>query len=186
MPTKYKADNCSKYASYVDPDTKKLTHCATHKTPNMINPRKDSRACKHPDHGPDNPAPRASFNFIGCKPLYCKAHAEPEMINVNSLKENNISFIHNKSVGFVCGNYRPDIKIDAGTHFVIVEVDEDQHRQYDSSCEIVRMLNIYQAEGMRCVFLRYNPDVFRDENGITYPFKNFIRTGTIAHEYRSG
>lgn len=85
-----------------------------------------------------------------------------EMKIVNFLTENKFNFIHNKSVGKVCGAYRPDIKIDVGTHLVIVEVDEDQHKQYDLTCEAARMFNIYQAEGLRCVFLRYNPDKYRD------------------------
>jgi hypothetical protein len=84
-----------------------------------------------------------------------------EMDVVNYLQLLGYNFIHNKSVGFVCGNYRPDIKIDANTHIVIVEIDEDQHNQYDHSCEMARMFNIFQSEGMRCVFLRFNPDVFK-------------------------
>jgi Holliday junction resolvase len=100
-----------------------------------------------------------------CSPTSPQRQKTREMVVVNYLEENGIEFIHNTSVGYVCGNYRPDIKIDAGTHFVMIEIDEDQHRQYDKSCEIARMLNIHQAEGLRCVFLRYNPDVFRSKNG---------------------
>ena len=98
---------------------------------------------------------------------YCKSTSTirqktKEMVVVNYLQEQGYEFIHNKSVGFVCGNYRPDIKIDCGTHLIIVEIDEDQHRQYDQDCETARMYNICQAEGLQCVFLRYNPDIFRD------------------------
>jgi len=69
--------------------------------------------------------------------------------------------IHNKPVGGECGKYRPDFLYDATTHFVIVEVDEDQHRGYDPECERIRMINIVQALGLRCVFVRYNPDGFK-------------------------
>lgn len=98
-----------------------------------------------------------------CSPTSSLRKKTKEMEVVNHLEELGFEFIHNKSVGFVCGNYRPDIKIDAGTHIVIVEIDEDQHRGYEESCEIARMLNIHQAEGMRCVFIRYNPDKFRKQ-----------------------
>ena len=98
-----------------------------------------------------------------CKPKSTIRQKTREMLVVNHLEENGIKFTHNKSVGYVCGNYRPDVLIDADTHFVIVEIDEDQHRQYDPSCETARMYNIYQAQGMKCVFLRYNPDVFHVE-----------------------
>jgi hypothetical protein len=97
-----------------------------------------------------------------CTPKSTLRQKTKEMKIVNYLQEKGNRFIHNKSVGFVCGNYRPDIKLDAGTHLVIVEIDEDQHRQYDEHCEVARMYNIFQAEGLMCVFIRYNPDVFRD------------------------
>jgi len=96
-----------------------------------------------------------------CKPKSTLREKTKEMLVVNYFEENKIEFVHNKSVGFVCGNYRPDVRIDAGTHIVVVEIDENQHSQYEDRCEISRMLNIYQAEGMRCVFIRYNPDIFR-------------------------
>ena len=96
-----------------------------------------------------------------CKPDSKLRQKTKEMRVVNYLIKKEIRFFHNKSVGFVCGNYRPDIKIDCGTHFIIVEIDEDQHRQYQESCEVARMVNITQAEGLPCVFIRYNPDVFR-------------------------
>lgn len=99
-----------------------------------------------------------------CSPTSTLRQKTKEMEVVNFLKEEGIDFIHNKSVGFVCGNYRPDIKIDVGTHLVIVEIDEGQHAQYDQNCELARMLNIQQAEGLNCVFLRYNPDVFKINN----------------------
>jgi hypothetical protein len=68
--------------------------------------------------------------------------------------------IHDKPVGGDCGKYRPDFRYDALTHFVVVEVDEDQHKGYDPECERIRMINIVQAVGMRCVFVRYSPDAF--------------------------
>jgi hypothetical protein len=96
-----------------------------------------------------------------CSPESSVRQKTKEMKVVKFLENAEIKFTHNKSVGFTCGNYKPDISIDAGSHFVIVEIDEDQHASYEANCELVRMQNIYNAIGMRCVFLRYNPDVFR-------------------------
>jgi hypothetical protein len=62
---------------------------------------------------------------------------------------------------------RPDRMYDCKTHFVIVEVDEKQHKDKRSSCargeagELARMNNIQVAAGMSCIFLRFNPDNFR-------------------------
>ena len=67
--------------------------------------------------------------------------------------------IHDKPIGGECGKYRPDFLFDAATHYVVVEVDEDQHKSYDAECERIRMINILGALEIRCVFIRYNiPD----------------------------
>jgi len=70
------------------------------------------------------------------------------------------SFFHNKSIGFICLNFRPDFLFDCSSHFIVVECDEDQHKIYDNNCEVIRMLNIYQAIGMSTIFLRYNQIYF--------------------------
>ena len=81
----------------------------------------------------------------------------------------DMPFLHDRSVGEECGRYRPDILLETifnGCHYyVIVEVDEHQHRSYD--CEEARMLNIWQACLAPCVFIRYNPDGFKDADGVT-------------------
>jgi hypothetical protein len=134
----------------------KATRCKDHEEPGMITTR--VRKC-------------ASCNLFSvekkgglcsyCKPNSTAKQRTKEMKVVKYIEDCKIEFTHNKSVGFSCGNYRPDIRIDVGTHIVIVEIDEDQHKQYDSKCEVARMLNIQQAEGMRCVFIRYNPDTYK-------------------------
>ena len=61
----------------------------------------------------------------------------------------------------LCGKERPDFAFDCGTHYVIVEVDENQHSDRQETCECVRMVNISQSVGMKTIFLRYNPDPFK-------------------------
>ncbi len=95
-----------------------------------------------------------------------------EMIVVNFLKNNNIEFTHNKSIGIECGNYRPDILIDCNSHFIIIEIDENQHEGYDKNCEMARMNNIYISLGLPTIFLRYNPDAFTQNNIIKKIKKN--------------
>ncbi len=67
---------------------------------------------------------------------------------------------------------------------VIVEIDEDQHKQYTPECEQTRMLNIAQALGQPVIFIRYNPDAYRDARGVlqTTPKKQRLETlrDTIA------
>lgn len=59
-----------------------------------------------------------------------------------------------------CSRYRPDIVIDGGTHFVIVEVDEHQHKTYTENKE-ERMLSVKQALLLPTTFVRFNPDEYK-------------------------
>lgn len=60
-----------------------------------------------------------------------------------------------------CIRFRPDILLDCGSHFVVVEVDEDQHAGYDHVCESVRMKEIEMQLGLPTAFVRFNPDTVR-------------------------
>ena len=68
--------------------------------------------------------------------------------------------------GGACGKERPDFLFATATHFVIVEVDEYQHRSSDNVCEVRRMFNLAQGLGMSTIFIRYNPDNFTDSTDV--------------------
>ena len=56
---------------------------------------------------------------------------------------------------------RPDVMWDRPDRVVILEVDEDQHKNRPCQCEQTRMMNVSQALGCeRTVWIRYNPDSF--------------------------
>ena len=66
--------------------------------------------------------------------------------------------------GGVCGRERPDFLWDCRTHFVILEVDENQHSERENECETTRMKNIGQSlGGPKVWFIRYNPDPYRTD-----------------------
>ena len=62
-----------------------------------------------------------------------------------------------------CIKNRPDFLLESPnkTHYVVLEVDEDQHYNYEEDCECTRMVNISQALGMPTIFIRYNPDEYK-------------------------
>jgi len=153
-------DNCIKigYLSLKKEDSER--YCNDHRTDKMYNyiskkcescnlfqVRKESKLCSY------------------CNPNARKKEKEDAVYNL--LINNNIEFEHDKSIGFSCSDkaFRPDFKIDCGTHFIIIEVDEKQHKYYDKRCEFVRMNNIYLTLGLPTIFIRFNPDKFKI-NGI--------------------
>jgi hypothetical protein len=53
------------------------------------------------------------------------------------------------------------------THVVIIEVDEEQHKY--TPCEDTRIIKIWEDLAKRpCVFLRFNPDKYKDANGVSH------------------
>jgi hypothetical protein len=77
-----------------------------------------------------------------------------------------LTFVHDRILeGTICGRERPDFQIDCGTHFVYVEVDENQHRSYACECEQGRMINLVHVRGMPIRWIRYNPDVYEPIQG---------------------
>lgn len=99
-----------------------------------------------------------------------------EFSNIRLAKQNNVkhfldsngySYISSDKIidGGVCLKYRPDFLFDCVTHYVVLEVDEDQHRSYERGCEYVRMKNIVESLAMPIIFIRYNPDEYKNLNG---------------------
>lgn len=66
-----------------------------------------------------------------------------------------------------CSKRRPDVYYSCNQHVVIVEIDEDQHRRYDPTCECARISEIVGAIGGRAVtIIRYNPDKIKSEGRV--------------------
>ena len=57
---------------------------------------------------------------------------------------------------------RPDFMFETpnGTHYVVVEVDENQHYGRLEACECTRMVNITHSNQRPTLFIRYNPDEY--------------------------
>lgn len=78
----------------------------------------------------------------------------------------DISLIYDKQTGG-CSRRRPDIYIDLGTHVIIIEIDEDQHKDYDTTCETQRLNELYEDFACRTmIVIRFNPDGYRDDFGV--------------------
>jgi hypothetical protein len=79
------------------------------------------------------------------------------------LDSNNIIYdSYDKIIDASCSRYRPDFVIDNPLFKIILEVDENQHRVYDKTCEHKRMVQLINDLGSeQALFIRYNPDEFR-------------------------
>lgn len=62
----------------------------------------------------------------------------------------------------IFGSLRPDFIWKLPLHWVVLEVDEHQHKHYAFNCERRRELDLFNsAEGHPVILVRYNPDAFR-------------------------
>lgn len=102
-----------------------------------------------------------------CDPEFVKrVQKREELLIKDLLDENKVEYVnYNKAVEWSCTKERPDFVFDHKTHFVILEVDEHQHKAYDPQCEATRMGRVTMAFGGIPVFwVRYNPHAFVDHN----------------------
>ena len=92
------------------------------------------------------------------------------------LKEqfSNYDIVFDKTPG-ACSKRRPDAYIDLETHVIIIECDENQHQDYDTTCEIARINELFTDFADRpIIFIRFNPDKY---DNVQSSFKYHKQTG---------
>jgi hypothetical protein len=73
----------------------------------------------------------------------------------------NMDWINDKKVVDGCSARRPDLLVDLGSQVLIIEVDENQHENYDCSCENKRLMLLSMDVNHRpIIFIRFNPDEY--------------------------
>jgi hypothetical protein len=165
---------CKKYPRFNNPNKKGGLYCFEHKLKSMINVVE--RPCTTP-----------LCSTLGLKKynghcLYCYVHLFPfsplsrnfktkeaSVVEFVKVTFPNCSWITDKRIQDGCSKRRPDIFLDLGDQVIIVEVDENQHMNYDCSCENKRLMELSQDVGHRpIVFIRFNPDSYiSDEKKVT-------------------
>ena len=80
-----------------------------------------------------------------------------------------ISFIHDKPIwtgGCDCSHRRRiDFRALIGNTILAIEVDEGQHKQYESTNETLRYDDLYMIFSGKWVFIRFNPDAYKNKKG---------------------
>lgn len=147
-------------------------YCFIHKTDGMIDVY--NKKCIN-----DWCVNRALNKFYEGYCLHCFVHMFPEKPTVRNYKTKEQSVVEYVKTAFPdftwlsdrrvpdgCSRRRPDLLMDLGFQVVIVEVDENQHVDYDCSCENRRLMELSQDLGHRpIVFIRFNPDDYNKRDG---------------------
>jgi hypothetical protein len=150
----------------------------------MKDPRKNQRKKMNP-----NNSHVYSYNVKLCSKTYLnselfKRQKHTRELKIKKLLETNINqvfYSHDKIIDSSCNMKRPDFVYDCKTHFVVVEVDEDQHSNHLESCETSRMMQIAQSIGMPTIFIRYNPDKYKADDEIPEKTRRKILIEWVNH-----
>lgn len=159
-----KCIKCTKRPSFNYPGLKIRLYCVDHSLDGMVNIKnKQCVLCNivtARTHYQDHCSGCFSFKFPN----------DPRVTNFKT-KEGAImseiakvypEIILDKIISGGCSRKRPDGLIDLLTHCIIIEVDENQHKGYDTMCDNKRTMSISQDLAHRpIVFIRVNPDKYK-------------------------
>jgi hypothetical protein len=162
---------CNTIPAYNFKGEKTRLYCAKHKLDEMIDVK--SKICKS----------EWCYTYVKEKYdgycLFCYVNMFPEksvsrnyktkeyaVVEFVKTTHSNFDWIFDKKIEGGCSKRRPDLLLDLGYQIIIVEIDENQHIDYDCSCENKRIMELSQDLGHRpIIFIRFNPDDYNN-NGI--------------------
>ena len=157
-------EGCQKHPVYNVLGKKRPLYCASHKTDGMVN-------VIHPSCKSDWCQTLVTQKYEGyCLFCYIRIFPDKPVSRNYKTKERavaehiiavfpNLLWILDKRIAGGCSRRRPDILLDLDHQVVIVEIDENQHKDYDSSCETKRMMELsLDLDCKPVVFIRFNPD----------------------------
>ncbi len=162
-------DGCKTRPSYNFEGENKVKFCNEHKLDGMINVK--HKNCKTylcstlVGKKYEGYCLRCYINTFPDKPI-SRNYRTKEKVVVDFIIENfkDLNIVLDKTIQGGCSKRRPDILINLGHRIVIIEIDENQHIDYDCSCENKRIMEIYKdLEHRPIVFIRFNPDEYVNE-----------------------
>jgi len=102
------------------------------------------------------------INMFPDKPV-SRNYKTKEQSVVKNIKDKfpNVDWIADKRIDDGCSKRRPDLFLHMGNQILIIEVDENQHTDYNCSCENKRIMELSLDVGhIPIVFIRFNPDMY--------------------------
>jgi len=161
---------CNKQPVFNAKGETKGLYCTTHKKDGMVDVV--SKTCQsdwcstRPSEKYDEYCLHCYMHLFPDKPV-SRNYKTKEFSVVEHVKTRfpDLNWIADKTVNGGCSRRRPDLLLDLGYQIVIIEIDENQHTDYDCSCENKRIMEISRDLGHApIVFIRFNPDGYK-KNG---------------------
>jgi hypothetical protein len=169
-------EKCDKTPLFNFENEKKGIYCFQHKTDTMIDV--NHNICKG-----DNCQTRANKNYknycANCfqhlfplDPLTFQIRCKTKEIAVRDFINTKFEGFHhdkplwyNESVCDCTTKRRIDHRKLINATLLCIETDENQHKSYSKQDEEARYHDLFMAYGGKFIFIRFNPDKYKDENG---------------------
>jgi hypothetical protein len=163
-------EDCKTRPNYNKEGETNALYCTKHKLEGMINVK--SKSCKSDwcltlvKEKYDGYCLFCYINLFPNKPVSRNYKTkEYSVVEYVKIKFPDLNWIADKIVNGGCSKRRPDLLLDLGYQILIIEIDENQHSDYDCSCENKRLMELSKDLGHRpIIFIRFNPDDYQ-KNG---------------------
>lgn len=182
-------DGCSKIPNFNYEGNLPAIYCYDHKLDGMIDVKHlkcNTNLC----YTRQNPNPQLLGHCTRC---FIHLYPESNLFRNFKIKErhttdfikynfSNLSYVIYDGQTGGCSKRRPDVYIDLLTHIIIIEIDENQHKKYETTCEVLKMNQLFEDFGFRpIIFIRFNPDTYinKYKNKIGSCFKIDTQTGIL-------
>jgi hypothetical protein len=164
-------DSCKTTACFNYQEEKSGIYCASHKKEGMVDVK--SKKCKN-DWCYTRPSNSKYSGF--CFNCYLNMFPDKPVSRNYKTKEysvsehvknkfSNFTWVCDKNIENGCSKRRPDLLVDLGYQIIIIEIDENQHINYDCSCENKRIMELSKDLQHRpIIFIRFNPDDYKKNN----------------------
>jgi hypothetical protein len=163
--------DCKKQRNYNNIGETKALYCATHKLDGMVDVK--SKKCKN-----DWCLTTVRLEKYDGYCLFCYMNMFPDkqvshnyktkeyaVVEFVKNKFSYLTWITDKTIYGGCSKRRPDLLLDLGYQILIIEIDENQHINYDCSCENKRIMELSKDLYHRpIIFIRFNPDNYFKNN----------------------
>lgn len=142
-------DGCDVHPYFNKEGEKRGKYCLVHKKDNMVNVV--SRQCKMDlcdtlikNKKYEGYCMKCFVQMYPDQQIACN-YKTKECATVEHIKKDfpDVDWIFDKRITGGCSYRRPDAILDLGYQLIIVEIDENQHISYDSSCENRRLMEIF-------------------------------------------
>jgi hypothetical protein len=169
-----KSEGCNKHPKYNTPEETKSLYCKDHKKEGMIdvvNKRCKNEWCdtfiKNSKY--EGYCAYCFINMFPYKPISINYKTKERAVTDYILKEYpNYTWICDKRIQDGCSKRRPDLLLDLGFQLIIIEIDENQHKSNDCSCENRRLMELSNDTKFRkLIFIRFNPDSYKTHENKT-------------------